>query len=227
MIPDAGGQARPRTQPGVTGLDRRGRTRTARGVHNARDDGRTGLRMQGNDPTDDDAALFRAAIGRVRELPRAGEAPRAPRPGPAARMAERDEEDARGEFQRLLDGRDALQEGDALSYRHAAVPPQVLLRLSRGEYAVQDELDLRHAGPAQAGELLRKFLHDSRDAGATCVRIIHRGSTRPDAPGTGLADMVDRTLRQRSEVLAFHTAPPAQGGTGAVLVLLRRRQPRA
>jgi DNA-nicking Smr family endonuclease len=32
--------------------------------------------------------------------------------------------------------------------------------------------------------------------------------------------VVDRVLRHRSDVLAFHSAVPAQGGTGAVVVLL-------
>ena len=38
-----------------------------------------------------------------------------------------------------------------------------------------------------------------------------------------LKNLVDRLLRQRGEVLAFHSAPTAQGGTGALLVLLARR----
>jgi DNA-nicking Smr family endonuclease len=38
-----------------------------------------------------------------------------------------------------------------------------------------------------------------------------------------LKNLVDRLLRQRNDVLAFHSAPAGQGGTGAVLVLLARR----
>jgi DNA-nicking Smr family endonuclease len=38
-----------------------------------------------------------------------------------------------------------------------------------------------------------------------------------------LKNVVDRVLRQRADVLAFHSAPAAQGGTGAVLVLLSPR----
>ena len=39
--------------------------------------------------------------------------------------------------------------------------------------------------------------------------------------GSVLKALVDRMLRQRGDVLAFASAPPAQGGTGATLVLLR------
>ena len=52
------------------------------------------------------------------------------------------------------------------------------------------------------------------------MRIIH-GKGGDGVPV--LKNLVDRTLRQRGEVLAFHSAPPSQGGTGAVLVLLARR----
>lgn len=177
-------------------------------------------------PEDDDAALFRAAIGPVRELPPAPEPAPRPRPSPRPRMAEREESDARSEFHRLLDGAGPLEAGllagDTLRYRRDDLPPRVLKRLSRGQYAAQDELDLHHAGAAQAEAMLRQFLAEARDAGMGCVRIIH-GKGR-HAEGTPvLKNVVDRILRQRADVLAFHSAPPAQGGTGAVLVLLRPR----
>jgi DNA-nicking Smr family endonuclease len=55
------------------------------------------------------------------------------------------------------------------------------------------------------------------------VRIIHgKGLNSPDGVPT-IKNMVDRLLRQRADVLAFHSAPPAQGGTGAVLVLIDGR----
>jgi DNA-nicking Smr family endonuclease len=38
-----------------------------------------------------------------------------------------------------------------------------------------------------------------------------------------IKNLVDRVLRQRSDVLAFHSAPAAAGGTGAVLVLITDR----
>lgn len=170
---------------------------------------------------DDDAALFRDAIGPVRRLPEAGEAPRRPRPAPRAHMAERDEREARSEFERLLEG-GPLEAGDTLRYRRDELSPRMLRRLARGHYAVQDELDLHHADARQAEAMLRQFLAETRDAGGGCVRIVHgKGLHADGAPA--LKNLVDRLLRQRADVLAFHSAPPAQGGTGAVLVLLKPR----
>lgn len=178
--------------------------------------------MSASDPhEEDDAALFRRAIGPVRELPAAQAPPAAPRAAPRARMAERDEADARSEFARLLDGA-ALEAGDSLRYRRDEIPPRVLKRLARGQYAAQEELDLHLANVDRAATLLRRFLADARDAGLGCVRIVHGKGLHSDGV-PALKNLVDRMLRQRADVLAFHSAPAAQGGTGAVLVLLRGR----
>lgn len=170
---------------------------------------------------DEDAALFRDAIGPVRRLPAAPETPRGPRAEPRAHMAERDEREARSEFERLLEA-GPLEAGDALRYRRDEISPRMLRRLARGQYAVQDELDLHHADAREAETMLRQFLAEVRDAGIGCVRIVHgKGLHADGAPA--LKNLVDRLLRRRADVLAFHSAPPAQGGTGAVLVLLRPR----
>jgi DNA-nicking Smr family endonuclease len=174
------------------------------------------------DDPDDDAALFRSAIGPVRELPATPPPPAPPKPRPVPRMARRDEADARDEFRRALDA-NVLEAGDALRYRRDEVPPRVLQRLARGEYAAQEELDLHHADSLQAEALLRRFLKDARDAGIACVRIIHGKGLNSDSRVPTLKNLVDRMLRHRADVLAFHSAPSAQGGGGAVLVLLAKR----
>lgn len=178
--------------------------------------------MSTNSPDDeDDAALFRSAIGPVKPLANAEAAPRKLPPKPRARMAERDEIDARSEFRRGLDEME-LQAGDALSYRREQLPPRLFQRLKRGQFSAQDELDLHGATALQAEGLLRQFLKEAHDHDFGCVRIVHgKGLQSPDNAPV-LKNLVDRLLRQRNDVLAFHSAPPAQGGTGAVLVLLKR-----
>lgn len=170
----------------------------------------------------DDATLFRDAIGPVRALPPAASPPAKPRPRPLPRMAHRDEADAVSEFRRGVTV-DVLEAGDALSYRRDSVPPRTLQRLRRGDYAVQDELDLHHAQAAAAESMLRAFLADARHSGHGCVRIVHGKGLHGDSSAPVLKNLVDRMLRHRADVLAFHSAPPAQGGTGAVLVLLAGR----
>ncbi|MEG3792586.1 Smr/MutS family protein [Lysobacter sp. CCNWLW3] len=182
-----------------------------------------------DDRDEDEAELFRSAIGPVRRLPEAALPPTAPKPKPRARMAERDEAQAREEFRHALDanlaGSGELESGDALSYRRDELPPRVFQRLRRGEISAQEELDLHGSDVRQAEALLRAFLHDAREHGLGCVRVIHgkgrRGTDYVDSRGLPvLKNLVDRLLRQRGDILAFHSAPPSQGGTGAVLVLL-------
>ncbi len=189
-------------------------------------------RLQGDIDTErDDAALFRDAIGPVRRLPVTAPPPGAPKPRPRARMAERDELDARESFRRGLDpagsgtDRMPLEVGDALTYRGDHLPPTVFQRLRRGEIAVQDELDLHGADARDAESLLRGFIADAHQRGLGCVRVIHgkglHGDTLFGSRGVPvLKNLTDRLLRHRADVLAFHSAPAAQGGTGAVLVLL-------
>lgn len=175
----------------------------------------------GDDTGTDDAALFRAAIGPVRTLPERTPPPSKPKPAPTTRMRDRDEADALDSFRHALEA--PLLAGDTLSYRRHEVPPPVLRRLARGDYAAQDELDLHAVDAATATAMLRIFMKEARATGMGCVRIIHgKGLNSPDGVPT-IKNMVDRLLRQRSDVLAFHSAPPAQGGTGAVLVLIDDR----
>lgn len=175
----------------------------------------------------DDAALFRAAIGadagQVRALPSTSTvpAPAAPKPKPAAKMARLDEDAARHEFRQML--LSTLEAGDVLQYRRHEIAPQVLKKLARGEYAAQEELDL-HGLPAKTAEtLLREFLRDCHQHGVGCVRIVHGKGRNSEERLPVLKNLVDRLLRQRADVLAFHSPPAAQGGTGAVLVLLDKR----
>ncbi|GGK10255.1 Smr/MutS family protein [Luteimonas terricola] len=176
-----------------------------------------------HDDEDDDAALFRAAVGPVRELPATPAPPGRPRPRPRARMAERDEAQAREDFRLGRGEAFAIERGDVISHRREQVPPRTFRRLAQGLYAAQDELDLHHADAGTAETLLRRFLAEARDAGHGCVRVVHgKGINSTDSLPV-LKNVVDRVLRHRADVLAFHSAPPTQGGTGAVLVLLARR----
>ena len=100
------------------------------------------------------------------------------------------------------------------------------LRVNEAETALhsqQEELDL-HGLPAHVAEaLLREFLRDCRTHGVGCVRIVHGKGRNSEERLPVLKNLVDRVLRHRADVLAFHSAPAAQGGTGAVLALLEKR----
>lgn len=172
-----------------------------------------------HDTSEQDAQLFREAIGPVRTLPTQQAPPQRPPTTPVPRMRDADERAAL-EQSRHPDALSDQSAGDTLAYRRDEVSPQLLRRLRRGEFSIEDEIDLHHLSEQAAETLLRRFLADARSRGAHCLRIVHgKGLHSINEPV--LKNMLARTLIQRADILAFASAPPALGGTGAVLVLLK------
>ena len=97
----------------------------------------------------------------------------------------------------------------------------VLVRLRRGQWSVQGELDLHRLTSSEAHDALADFLFDARARGLRCVRVIHgKGLSSPNREPV-LKSKVRRWLSQWDEVLAYCEAPRHGGGGGAVVVLLK------
>ncbi|MBV6414118.1 MAG: Smr/MutS family protein [Xanthomonadales bacterium] len=173
-------------------------------------------------PAESDHALFRNAVGPVRELSAATDLRRQTRtlPSPEPLQSQADERRALGESLTQDEWLVGLASGEALAFLQDGYPPRLLRQLRRGQFVIQDELDLHHLRLPQARQLLAHFLSDSRARGHRCLRIVH-GKARGADPGSVLKAMVDRELRRRAEVIGYTSARPQNGGTGAVLVLLK------
>jgi DNA-nicking Smr family endonuclease len=172
---------------------------------------------------DKDAQLFRDAIGRVRPLKRDhAPVPDRPRPPPVPAQYERDEARVRDEL--LVHDFDpaAIELGDEIHYLKPGQPQRLLKRLRRGQFSVRAELDLHEMTTAVAREAIRGFLDESIAQGDYCVRIVHGKGLRSRAQGPVLKRLTATMLARRKDVIAYASARPAQGGTGAVLVLLHR-----
>jgi len=173
-------------------------------------------------PDEDDAALFREAIGEVRRIEiREQGIPRS-KPVADSKMFRRDEADALRDSRSVSVTEAYLNSADELSYRRPEVPEKWFKQLKRGQISIQDELDLHHCRAADAEVFLKQFLNQAREEAHYCVRVIHGKGLRSESTPV-LKALVDRVLCHRGDVLAFVSAPQAQGGTGAVLVLLARR----
>ena len=102
--------------------------------------------------------------------------------------------------------------------------PKVLKDLRRGRWVVQEKLDLHGLNRDQAKEAVVTFLAECRQHGHRCVRIVHgKGLSSPGREPV-LKRLVLGWLTQRSDVLAFCQARAAEGGAGAVVVLLAARK---
>jgi DNA-nicking Smr family endonuclease len=103
---------------------------------------------------------------------------------------------------------------------------EIMRRLKRGEFPVQDHIDLHGLTREEAEAAVREFILTSFRLGLRCVLIIHgRGLNSPESFPVlkeGLPIWLGRGPVKRI-VLAFATARPYDGGTGAVYVLLRKR----
>lgn len=173
-------------------------------------------------PDDDDAALFREAIGEVRRIEISEQGIPRSRPVADSKMFRRDEAEALRDSRSVTVTEAYLNSADELGYQRPEVPEKWFKQLKRGQISVQDELDLHHCRAADAEIFLKQFLNQAREEAHYCVRIIHGKGLRSESAPV-LKALVDRVLRHRGDVLAFSSAPQAQGGTGAVLVLLARR----
>jgi DNA-nicking Smr family endonuclease len=114
-----------------------------------------------------------------------------------------------------------IASADPLTFQRHGVRTQVVRKLRRGLFPIEDELDLHGLTQTVAREYLAQFLSQSRHAGRRCVRIIHGKGYRSGARGPILKIAVDLWLRRHLDVMAFTSARPIDGGTGAVYVLLR------
>jgi DNA-nicking Smr family endonuclease len=114
-----------------------------------------------------------------------------------------------------------LHTDDELSFRRPGVGPDVLRKLRRGDWVIQDEIDLHGCRTDEARELLAAFLRDALKRGVRCLRIVHGKGLGSKDRQPVLKGKTRVWLAQREEVIAFCQARPAEGGSGALVVLLR------
>ena len=164
---------------------------------------------------------FRDAVKGVRPLSKKKKAElRRPAPAPHPRQTRLDEKAALAESLGPVSLDDALDSGEELAFvRHGA--RDVLRKLRRGHWVVEDELDLHGLNRHDALSSTREFLEKATKRRLCCLRIVHgKGLGSPNREPV-LKAMLRRWLPQQLVVLAFAQAPAAQGGSGAVLLLLR------
>lgn len=166
---------------------------------------------------DDD---FRKAVSDVAPLKRRRRAElKRPAAAPVPRQRQRDEAAALAESMAgPLSADDVLDADEHHSYLRDGVARQTLRKLRRGQLAIQAGIDLHGLTRDQASAAVDEFLQRCLARGQRCVRIVH---------GKGLGVLkakLRKWLPQRDEVLAYCQAPANDGGSGALLVLLRTKR---
>jgi DNA-nicking Smr family endonuclease len=176
----------------------------------------------------EEANVFRGSLGGVKPIPKSDRyvAPMAAIPvrGATSKPRTPEEDNAAVMRESLSDQFDVdglLEDDPTLSYSAPGVGPDVVRKLRKRHWPVQDELDLHGMTRDTARDQVGDFLRRAMKRGLRCVRVIHGkgyGSARGEPV---LRSMVHSWLVQKDEVVAFCVANKGDGGHGALIVLLR------
>jgi len=172
--------------------------------------------------SDDECSLFRTSIGDIRPLTDDGKNVLTPDlPWPVLRQDRTDINTLPTDSLSDHIPQELAASEDAFFFQRPGVAPLTMKKLRRGYWAIQAELDLHGMNSDEARACLIGFLDECKQLGLRCVRVIHgKGlSSRNREPVLKLK--TGSWLMQRDEVLAFCQARPMDGGSGAVIVLLK------
>jgi len=176
------------------------------------------------EPTDDQA-LLREALKDVAPIPDPGKATlrrQPPRPVPVQRLRD-DEQVLQDSLSDHIPLEVGLETGDEPVFLRDGLSNMILRKLRRGHWVTQEQLDLHGLRSEEARQLLVAFLNEALTNGWRCVRIVHGKGLRSENREPVLKRKVGNWLAQRDEVLAFVQARPEDGGSGAVVVLLKAK----
>jgi DNA-nicking Smr family endonuclease len=170
-----------------------------------------------------EADLFRKAIGEVAPLPPSDKAASAvPRPLPIPRQHLADEQAALQESLSDEFNVDTLLDTDGeLSFARNGIGADTVRKLRRGHWLIQAQLDLHGMRRDEAREALAEFLRGATRRGLRCVRVIHGKGLGSVNKEPVLKNKVRAWLVQKDEVIAFCQARGVDGGSGALVVLLK------
>ncbi len=171
----------------------------------------------------DEGDLFRQHMRDVKRLhaPQSNAKRGKPKPPPRAKFTRADQADVLRESLTGPVDEATLSTGDELSFRRSHIPESILMKLRRGQYAIDAEIDLHGLTAVEARGALREFILESLDRRLTCVRVIHGKGRRSGPRGPVLKNVVNQWLQRTEAVLAFGSARAVDGGSGAIYVLLR------
>jgi DNA-nicking Smr family endonuclease len=167
--------------------------------------------------------LFARAVGVVQPLPDRKQA-RLPQvaAAPVALQRQKDEKAVlRDALSDEFDVSTLLDTDEALSFRRPGIGPDVTHKLRKGDWSIQREIDLHGLRSDEARLALSEFIRLSHRNGLRCVRVVHGKGLGSPGKTPVLKSKVHSWLVQKNQVMAFVQAKPAEGGAGALVVLLK------
>jgi len=167
--------------------------------------------------SEEDSRLFRETVGNVSPVASDRVQPEKSKRSPAVRRRPHDADWSDTSPTELP----LLATGDVMSSTAPGLQKRVLRRLRSGGFGMDVELDLHGLTVNEAKRRLAGFLHTCLADGLRCLHLIHGKGYRSEGDYPILKNHINLWLRQHPDVLAFCTAKPSEGGTGAIYILLR------
>lgn len=125
-----------------------------------------------------------------------------------------------GQLSDPTDLRDVAVE-DVLFFARPGIQQKLQKKLRRGELPIEEELDLHGYTVQEARSAIQDFLHECKRQGIRYIRIVHGKGYRSENKVPVIKTHVAYWLPQHPDVLAYASALPHDGGTGALYVLLK------
>ena len=104
---------------------------------------------------------------------------------------------------------------------------KIMKRLKKGQFPIQDYIDLHGLTKQEAEIRMRDFLLKSQQLGLRCVLVVHGRGLNSENHIPVLKERLPIWLTRgptKKFVMAFSTAMPYDGGTGAIYILLRKQK---
>lgn len=179
--------------------------------------------MGADDKKPEDLALFHEAVKGARPLSHAPRVPPAQKkPKPIPKQFIRDEQQAlRDSLSDDYIPAHDVESGEELLYLREGQSPGILSKLRRGHWVVQAQIDLHGLISDEARLYVAEFIADCKKKGIRCVRIVHGKGLGSKNREPVLKHKLRSWLMQKDEVIAYAQARPEDGGSGAVIVLLK------
>lgn len=114
-----------------------------------------------------------------------------------------------------------LETGEELLYLRDGHSPDILSKLRRGHWVIQEKIDLHGLISDEARLYVSTFISDCKKRGIRCVRIVHGKGLGSRNREPVLKNKLRGWLMQKDEVIAYAEAKKQDGGSGAVIVLLK------
>nr|WP_043480004.1 Smr/MutS family protein [Janthinobacterium sp. HH01] len=176
-----------------------------------------------------EANIFQSSLGGVKRMPVSDRyVPSLPKSAattaaPARKLTQAEDDAAvlRESLSDLFEVDHYLEDDPSLNYAAPGVGPDVVKKMRKGHWPVQDELDLHGLRRDDARDAIGDFLRKSAMRNHRCVCVIHGRGFGSKGQEPVLRSMVHSWLVQKEEVVAFCQARSSEGGEGALIVLLR------